>query len=52
MRLSPCLTNRGWLMDTIALPELRAASGLAPLVDQNLPAVEMLYLSGTLYARH
>ncbi len=50
--VSPYLTNRGWLMDTIPLPELRAASGLQPAVDQSLPAVEMLYISGTLYARH
>jgi methyltransferase (TIGR00027 family) len=48
----PYLTNRGWLLTTTPLPELRAASGLAPIVEQDLPAVEMVYISGTLYKTH
>ena len=48
----PYLTNRGWLLTTTPLPELRAASGLAPVVEQDLPAVEMVYISGTLYKTH
>lgn len=50
--VSPYLTNRGWLLDTTSLAELRAANGLAAIVNDELPRVEMLYLSATLYTRH
>jgi hypothetical protein len=58
--VAPYLTSRGWSLATIPLPdpspdplpELRAASGLAPGVDQDLPAVEMLCISGTLPKQH
>lgn len=43
------LTNQGWLLDSIPLDELRAASGLAPMAEDDFPKVEMLYISGTLY---
>lgn len=46
------LTDRGWLMTSIPLPELRAINGLSPQVEEDVPAVEMLYISGTLYKTH
>lgn len=46
------LTDRGWLMTSIPLPELRAINGLSPEVGEDVPAVEMLYISGTLYKTH
>lgn len=47
---APYLTERGWLTDSIPLTELRAASSLPPVDDDELPRVEMLYISGTLYS--
>ncbi|OBK23487.1 class I SAM-dependent methyltransferase [Mycobacterium asiaticum] len=46
------LTDRGWLMTSIPLPELRATNGLSPEVEEDVPAVQMLYISGTLYNTH
>ncbi|OBK15193.1 SAM-dependent methyltransferase [Mycobacterium asiaticum] len=46
------LTDRGWLMTSIPLPELRVLHGLSPEVEDDVPAVEMLYISGTLYKTH
>lgn len=47
------LTAHGWQITTIALPELRAANGLPPaVVEEDAPAVEMLYVSGTLPEDH
>ncbi len=46
----PYLSDRGWLLTSTPLPELRAANGLAPAaVDDDGPSVDMLYVSGTLY---
>ncbi|OBI87900.1 class I SAM-dependent methyltransferase [Mycobacterium asiaticum] len=46
------LSDRGWLMTSIPLPELRAINGLSPQPEEDVPAVEMLYISGTLYKTH
>jgi methyltransferase (TIGR00027 family) len=46
---APYLSDRGWLLTSIPLPDLRAAHELPPIIDEDLPAVDMLYISGTLY---
>ena len=46
---SAYLAERGWRITTVPLPELRAANGLPPaVVEEDAPAIEMLYVSGIL----
>ncbi|CAM4126231.1 Putative S-adenosyl-L-methionine-dependent methyltransferase [Mycobacterium basiliense] len=44
---APYLSERGWQLTSIPLPDLRAANGLPPAADNDV-AVEMLYISGIL----
>ncbi len=46
---APYLSDHGWLMTSITLKDLRAADGLPPAEDDDVPAAEILYVSGTLY---
>ncbi|QUR66446.1 class I SAM-dependent methyltransferase [Mycobacterium spongiae] len=46
---STYLSEHGWLVTSSTMKELYAANGLPPLEDDDLPAAEMLYVSGTLY---
>ncbi|QLL08364.1 class I SAM-dependent methyltransferase [Mycobacterium vicinigordonae] len=47
------LAERGWQVDTVPLPELRAANGLGPAVEEeDAPKVEMVYITGTLDPNH
>ncbi|OBJ48159.1 class I SAM-dependent methyltransferase [Mycobacterium sp. 1423905.2] len=43
------LSDRGWLMTSISLPDLRAASDLPPTGNDDMSGVDMFYISGTLY---
>ncbi|GFG63174.1 putative S-adenosyl-L-methionine-dependent methyltransferase [Mycobacterium kubicae] len=43
------LSDRGWLMTSISLPDLRAANDLPPTGSDDMPGVDMFYISGTLY---
>ncbi|BDB40611.1 MULTISPECIES: class I SAM-dependent methyltransferase [Mycobacterium] len=47
------LADHGWKLDTVPLPELRAANGLPPAVEEEgAPKIEMVYVSGTLDRKH
>lgn len=46
---APYLSDRGWLVTSTTLPDLRANYGLPPMDDGDPLGAEMLYLSGTLY---
>jgi len=46
--LSPYLSDRGWEMGGSTIRELFAANGLAPIVEDDLPFADRLYVSGTL----
>jgi methyltransferase (TIGR00027 family) len=45
---SPYLTEHGWEMGGSTIRELFAANGLAPIVEDDLPFADRLYVSGTL----
>jgi len=45
---SPYLSDRGWEMGGSTIRELFAANGLEPIVDDDLPFADRLYVSGTL----
>jgi len=45
---SPYLANHGWEMGGSTIRELFAANGLAPIVEDDLPFADRLYVSGTL----
>ncbi|WIM87583.1 class I SAM-dependent methyltransferase [Candidatus Mycobacterium wuenschmannii] len=44
----PYLTERGWAMGGSTIRDLFAANGLDPLVEDDLPFADRLYVSGTL----
>ncbi len=45
---SPYLADRGWEMGGNTIRELFAANGLAPILEDDLPFADRLYVSGTL----
>jgi methyltransferase (TIGR00027 family) len=45
---SPYLSDHGWEMGGSTIRELFAANGLAPILDDDLPFADRLYVSGTL----
>jgi methyltransferase (TIGR00027 family) len=45
---SPYLSDHGWEMSGSTIRELFAANGLAPIVEDDLPFADRLYVSGTL----
>lgn len=45
---SPYLSDRGWEMGGSTIRELFAANGLPPIVEDDLPFADRLYVSGTL----
>ena len=45
---SPYLSDHGWEMGGSTIRELFAANGLAPIVEDDLPFADRLYVSGTL----
>jgi methyltransferase (TIGR00027 family) len=45
---SPYLTDHGWDMSGSTIRELFAANGLDPIVEDDLPFADRLYVSGTL----
>jgi methyltransferase (TIGR00027 family) len=45
---SPYLTEHGWEMGGSTIRELFAVNGLAPIVEDDLPFADRLYVSGTL----
>ncbi len=45
---SPYLADRGWDMGGHTIRELFAANGLAPILEDDLPFADRLYVSGTL----
>jgi methyltransferase (TIGR00027 family) len=45
---SPYLSGHGWDMGGSTIRELFAANGLAPIVEDDLPFADRLYVSGTL----
>ncbi|UMB68651.1 class I SAM-dependent methyltransferase [Mycobacterium paraterrae] len=45
---SPYLSDRGWEMGGSTIRELFARNGLAPIVEDDLPFADRLYVSGTL----
>jgi methyltransferase (TIGR00027 family) len=45
---SPYLSDHGWQMGGSTIRELFAANGLAPILDDDLPFADRLYVSGTL----
>jgi methyltransferase (TIGR00027 family) len=45
---SPYLSNHGWEMGGSTIRDLFAANGLAPIVEDDLPFADRLYVSGTL----
>ncbi len=45
---SPYLSDRGWEMGGQTIRELFAANGLAPILEDDLPFADRLYVSGTL----
>ena len=49
---SPYLSDQGWEMGGSTIRELFAANGLAPIVEDDLPFADRLYVSGTLTAKN
>jgi methyltransferase (TIGR00027 family) len=45
---APYLADHGWEMGGSTIRELFAANGLAPIIDDDLPFADRLYVSGTL----
>jgi methyltransferase (TIGR00027 family) len=45
---SPYLSDHGWKMGGSTIRELFAANGLAPILEDDLPFADRLYVSGTL----
>ncbi|OBK36027.1 SAM-dependent methyltransferase [Mycobacterium sp. 1245111.1] len=45
---SPYLSDRGWEMGGSTIRELFAANGLPPIIEDDLPFADRLYVSGTL----
>src|SRR5690348_6745256 len=45
---SPYLSDRGWQMGGSTIRELFAANGLPPIIEDDLPFADRLYVSGTL----
>jgi len=45
---SPYLSDHGWEMSGSTIRELFAANGLAPIVEDDVPFADRLYVSGTL----